>query len=221
MKVFIMGMHRSGTSLVTGILQRCGLHVGTNLLMHAKDNPKGHYEEKRFLNLNNQLLIRNGGSWHSPPHSISYQGLRKPMIEFLGREEWKREFVGWKDPRICLTFPLWHELIQPEKIKIVYTIRPLEEVAQSLVHRDGRTYGMTYRKALELGRYYGRHAHAHSHRKGCSQFVTYFKSYFSERWQVEVEALCEFIGLEQPSPKKMKRIENFITPELRHFKGAS
>ena len=139
------------------------------------------------------------------------------MIEFLKREEWQKEFVGWKDPRICLTFPLWHELIQPEKIKIVYIIRPLEEVAMSLVNRNR----FTYRKALELGRYYGRHAHVHVHRKGCSQFVTYFKSYFSERWQVEVESLCEFIGLPQSSPKKMKRIENFITPDLRHFKGAS
>jgi len=217
MKVFIMGCHRSGTSLVTGILQRCGLHVGTNLLMHAKDNPKGHYEEKRFLNLNNALLIQNGGSWHKPPASISYQKLRTPMIEFLNRKEWKKEFVGWKDPRICLTFPLWHELIYPEKIKIVYVQRPLEEVAQSLVKRNG----FSYRKALELGRFYRRHAHNQIHRKGCSQFATYFKNYFSEHWQVEVKALCEFIGFEQPSPKKTKRIANFITPELRHFKGAS
>lgn len=211
-----MGMHRSGTSLVTGILQRCGLHVGTNLLMHARDNPKGHYEEKRFLNLNNQLLIFNGGSWHKPPDAIAYAGLKPQMKEFLKREEWKREFVGWKDPRICLTFPLWHELIQPEKIKIVHIIRPLEEVAMSLVKRNK----FTYRRSLELGRFYGRHAHSHAHRKGCSQFVTYFKSYFAPRCEVEIEALCEFIGL--PSPKKkMKRIKNFITPELRHFKGSS
>lgn len=210
-----MGMHRSGTSLLTGLLMRCGLHVGTNLLMHAKDNPKGHYEEKRFLNLNNQLLIRNGGSWHKPPHSISYQGSRKDMIEFLAREEWQREFVGWKDPRICLTFPLWHELIYPEKIKILYIIRPLEEIAMSLVKRNG----FSYRKALELGRFYGRHAHANLHRKGVSHFITYFKCFFSERWKLEVEAACEFIGLEPP--KKLKRLENFITPELRHFKGVS
>ena len=208
-------MHRSGTSLVTGILQRCGLHVGTNLLMHAKDNPKGHYEEKRFLNLNNQLLIRNGGSWHSPPHSISYQGLRKPMIEFLGREEWKREFVGWKDPRICLTFPLWHNLIRPENVKIVYIQRPLEEVAQSLVKRNG----FSYRKALELCRFYRRCAHEHLYRPGVSRHVTYFESFFKPTWTLEVEAICEFIGLDMP--KKTKRLENFITPDLRHFKGVS
>lgn len=214
MKVFIMGCHRSGTSLLTGLLKRCGLYVGTNLLMHAKDNPKGHYEEKRFLNLNNALLIQNGGSWHKPPASISYQGMRKPMIEFLGREEWKREFVGWKDPRVCLTFPLWHELIYPEKIKIIYIIRPLEEVAQSLVKRNG----FTYRKALELGRYHGRHAHANLHRKGVSHFVTYFKSYFSPRWKLEIEAICNFIGLDLP--KNLKPLERFITPELRHFTGS-
>jgi len=210
-----MGCHRSGTSLVTGILQRCGLHVGRNLLMHAKDNPKGHYEEKRFLNLNNQLLIRNGGSWHKPPASISYQGLRKSMIEFLNRDEWKREFVGWKDPRICLTFPLWHELIHPEKIKIIYIQRPLEEIAQSLVKRNG----FSYRKALELGRYYRRHAHAQLYRKGVQHQVTYFESFFKPTWKIELEAICEFIGLDMP--ESLTRLEQFITPELRHFKGAS
>lgn len=215
MKVFIMGCHRSGTSLLTGLLKRCGLHVGTKLLMHASDNPKGHYEEKRFLDLNNKILRRNGGDWENPPASISYHGLEPLMLQFLKRDEWKREFVGWKDPRICLTFPLWHELIYPEKIKIILIVRPLEEIAQSLVHRNG----FTYRKALELGRFYGRRSHAHVHRKGCSQFVTYFKTYFTPQWKKEIEDICKFIGLEMP--KKLKPLEKFITPTLRHFKGLS
>ena len=215
MKVFIMGMHRSGTSLVTGLLKRCGLHVGTKLLMHASDNPKGHYEEKRFLDLNNKILRRNGGDWEHPPTSLAYHGLEPLMIQFLKRDEWKREFVGWKDPRICLTFPLWHKLIYPEKIKIIYIIRPLEESAMSLVKRNG----FSYRKALELGRCYGRHAHANLHRKGVSHFITYFKHYFTPRWKLEVEAACKFIGLDPP--KKLKQLERFITPELRHFKGVS
>lgn len=214
MKVFIMGMHRSGTSLLTGLLNKCGLHVGTKLLMHAKDNPKGHFEEKRFLNLNNQLLIRNGGSWHSPPKSIAYHGLRKAMIEFLNRDEWQREFVGWKDPRICLTFPLWHELIYPEKIKVVQIQRPLEDVASSLVARNG----FSYRKALELCRYYIRHANANVHRKGVTRIMTNFDVFFSTGWRSELEAICDFIGL--PFPENTKPLERFITPDLRHLKGS-
>ena len=136
MKIFIMGMHRSGTSLVTGLLQRCGLYLGNNLLMTAKDNPKGHYEDRKFINLNNQLLLNNGGHWRNPPEALNYGGIRKKMERFL--DSWPTDrLVGFKDPRICITFPLWYNLIHPEPIKVVYVSRPFVEIAQSLKARNG------------------------------------------------------------------------------------
>jgi len=101
MKIFILGMHRSGTSMVTGILNKCGLYLGSNLLMGARDNPTGHFEDRRFINLNNQILKRNGGSWHNPPEKI----IRWPRVEmkdFVNSWDIGR-LVGWKDPRTCIT----------------------------------------------------------------------------------------------------------------------
>ena len=79
MKIFVMGMHRSGTSMVTGILSRCGMKIGKNLLMGAKDNPKGDFEDRRFININNDILIRNKGRWDSPPLDMNYVNQKERM----------------------------------------------------------------------------------------------------------------------------------------------
>jgi len=214
MKIFVMGMHRSGTSMVTGILSRCGMNIGGNLLMGARDNPKGHFEDRRFMNINNDLLIKNGGRWHSPPKSISYRGdLRNKMKRFLDLPEWKEGIVGWKDPRICITFPLWYPLITPESIRVVFVYRPINEIAASLQKRNGFRIG----KGKVLAREYIRRAFGNvKGLKNVNYFITYYHSYFHS-WRTELEELVEFLGLEIPKCEE-KWIENFIDDGLRHHR---
>jgi len=213
MKIFVMGMHRSGTSMITGILSRCGMKIGKNLLMGAKDNPKGHFEDRRFININNDLLIKNGGRWDSPPQIVSYRNSRHRMVEFLDLPEWKVKNVGWKDPRICITFPLWYKLITPEPIRVVFVYRPIPEIAESLRKRNG----FNKSKGMNLAREYIKRAFGNV--KGlrkCNYFITYYHSYFHS-WRTELEELVEFLGLEIPKNEE-KWIENFIDDGLRHFR---
>src|SRR5262249_37801388 len=56
--VIIVGMHRSGTSMITGILQDLGLFVGYNL---DENN-----EPLFFANLNNWLLRQCAAEWDFP-----------------------------------------------------------------------------------------------------------------------------------------------------------
>ena len=44
----ILGMHRSGTSLVANWLHDCGLHVGDRLLEGTFANEKGYFEDLIF-----------------------------------------------------------------------------------------------------------------------------------------------------------------------------
>jgi hypothetical protein len=207
MKIFIMGMHRSGTSLVTGLLQRCGLFLGDNLLMTAKDNPRGHYEDRKFINLNNQLLLKNGGHWKSPPDAVNFLGKQPAMQKFLSG--WPSDkLVGWKDPRVCITFPLWHKLIHPEKIKVVYVNRPQDEIAMSLNVRNG----IPLPAGKKLCNLYHKAAWANvTGRAGVQTFNTYFHSYF-ENWEPELEAMLSFVGL--PMPADRDKLKKFIAPSL-------
>ena len=66
--VFVLGMHRSGTSLVTGVLHLGGVHLGPpERLMEPKaENESGFWENLDLFALNESLLSFLGGSWSKP-----------------------------------------------------------------------------------------------------------------------------------------------------------
>ncbi len=69
MPIAIVGMHRSGTSMLTRMLHLAGLELGPvdKLMGPAFDNPDGFWENLEFVHINELLLHHFGGSWSSPP----------------------------------------------------------------------------------------------------------------------------------------------------------
>jgi hypothetical protein len=143
MPVSILGMHRSGTSMVALLLAECGLYLGLerDLMPPAPDNPAGFGENVRFVELNERLLAALGGTWDSVPdfgpgwlESPGVTSLRAPaerlIQSFAGFEPW-----GWKDPRSSLTFPFWERIAG--RLEVVVCIRDPLEVALSLQRRNG------------------------------------------------------------------------------------
>ncbi len=67
--VCVLGMHRSGTSLTTRVLNLLGVYLGSDDSTLASDrlNAKGYWEHESILEINDELLARFDGSWHAPP----------------------------------------------------------------------------------------------------------------------------------------------------------
>jgi len=96
MPICIAGMHRSGTSMVARLLRDCGLYLGPEEeLGFDVRNGEPHWENVRFVELNDEILNRLGGSWHNPPkfragpfqfHSEQMEpdADRVPMGNFVG-----------------------------------------------------------------------------------------------------------------------------------------
>jgi len=63
--IAVIGMHRSGTSMVTKALETLGVELGQQLLMAANDNQKGFYEDKSIVDLNDRILEYAGMAWYS------------------------------------------------------------------------------------------------------------------------------------------------------------
>ena len=55
-QIVVLGMHRSGTSLLSSILRRMGVNMGTNFLNEDYWNPYGYWEDKDFLWINKGIL---------------------------------------------------------------------------------------------------------------------------------------------------------------------
>lgn len=163
--LFIVGMHRSGTSALCAALAACGASFGDNLLAPmAGVNDEGFWEDAEVVALNEALLASVDSAWYAPSaRAVSGDWPAAAMDEFAGQAAvvLRRGFGGGalqvvKDPRFCLTLPLWlaASAAQGIKARVCTALRPPLEVANSLLRRDGFPLGYSlrldvmYRQAL-------------------------------------------------------------------------
>ncbi|MBF89938.1 MAG: hypothetical protein CMG75_09880 [Candidatus Marinimicrobia bacterium] len=157
MIVIVVGMHRSGTSAVAGILHLHGISMGSEKTFRPKalpQNPKGFYENYDFRRLSDKILNRSGYKVKSfnviIPEKIVADKYNAKMRRLIERQELELNHWGWKDPRICLTLNCWLELLDSMgllyKTKIVYTYRRADSVSNSLIRRNS----LTYKQAINL-----------------------------------------------------------------------
>ena len=133
----VVGMHRSGTSMVSSFLQELGVNMGEEQLDSGKEG--GYGEDIEFLELNKEILRAAGGDWKEPP---TFQRINEVGRQFSGRiknlvetRNKKYKKWGWKDPRNCLTAHLYHPfLLDP---KYVYVSRNFYDIDLSLNKRNG------------------------------------------------------------------------------------
>lgn len=141
-QLVVLGMHRSGTSVVSGVLERLGLFLGRpDQVLHSDDaNPTGYWERLDVLNINQRLMGRRfSDAYQVGPLALgAFGGAREPDLSRAARAVVAELDAqgAWlmKDPRMCLTLPFWRPLLTAPACLIV-TRHPLE-IAQSLATRD-------------------------------------------------------------------------------------
>ena len=135
-QLVVCGMHRSGTSLVTSILKRAGLHVGDRLDAGEVGNPHGHFEDLAFRGFHEDMLAASGHSCFTiddalRPAMDSPAGL---LARRLVEERAHLPLWGWKDPRTCLFLDFWDALLPAASYLFLY--RHPVDVALSLCRRN-------------------------------------------------------------------------------------
>lgn len=157
--IFVLGMHRSGTSALCAALSASGVSFGDHLLQAmAGVNEEGFWEDAGVVALNEQLLARTGSAWYVRATSLGewdsaeYSDLRESAKGLLARGFGDKPLQAVKDPRFCLTLPFWlaccDELGIATRVSVIGRA-PLE-VARSLEKRDGFPLGY----GLRLYRFY-------------------------------------------------------------------
>jgi hypothetical protein len=147
--VLIVGMHRSGTSCCAGSLQEAGLFLG-NVNEQAPHNAKGNRENRAIMDLNNDILQANGGSWFDPPSSITWSAEHKARRDELIQEYPTDKIWGFKDPRTLVVIEGWLEAL-PNTCCVGSFRHPLA-VAMSLKQRNK----FPREKSLEIWSKYNR-----------------------------------------------------------------
>jgi len=147
MIISVVGMHRSGTSAVAGILHLNGILMGSNKTFRPKpllQNPKGFYENYDFRKVNDRILSYQNYDVKSYsldiPEVEATGRLRRKMRHLLSKYATEYQNWGWKDPRTCLTLNLWlnelKELGLMKETRILMVVRNEVSVARSLFRRN-------------------------------------------------------------------------------------
>lgn len=142
----VLGMHRSGTSLLAALLCKAGADAPKQLMAGRADNPTGHWESWPLYLLDDELLSVLGLSWDSTLGiSAELLGSTKAerflprYIDVLREEYGRSDLLCAKDPRLCRIFPILRRALEDENIApscVLIARHPLE-VAASLRNRDG------------------------------------------------------------------------------------
>lgn len=134
--VAVLGMHRSGTSCLTGSLQHAGLFLG-DCHTWNKHNEKGNRENQKFVDLHDAILAANGGAWDMPPDTVVWKDEhiawgRELLVAHAGEPNF-----GFKDPRGLLVIDGWKNIYP--KIEFIGIYRHPNAVAKSLEKRSSKT----------------------------------------------------------------------------------
>jgi len=139
---FVLGMHRSGTSALTGMLDGNCFNVPQDQFdVDVGNNDLGFKESKEVVHINNVIL---GGErkWKEIKNFdiLDFGQEKKNFVSnlldvFLSKN--KKPLI--KDPRLCITFPIWKEYMDVNNIEydVVTIFRHPLEVSKSLYRRNG------------------------------------------------------------------------------------
>ena len=218
--LIVLGMHRSGTSAFTGILDLLGVNLGTKMLETQPDNPTGFFENKYVVLANDCVLETLNSAWDDTyPLPQDWLGrfegsqLQVDIRSFLRTDIVDDQLYALKDPRLCRLLPLWLPLLSAEDVFPHFSIiirNPLE-IAESLSLRNG----FSTEKSLVLWMQYMLDAERHT--RHLPRGFIKFESLLNDP-QKSVETAFRNTGLELPNPSNLtgQNLSHFLDGNLRH-----
>jgi hypothetical protein len=216
--VFVLGMHRSGTSTATRLINLFGVPMCAeeDLKPTTPDNPRGYWESESLTNFNDRILAAVGCDWTCPPilgpgweADPALDPLYDQAAGLFRRLHPTDQWV-WKDPRNCLTFAFWARCLDVRSVVLLVHRNPLE-VAASLGVRDG----MEKLDSLALWERYLRLALASASR--LPTLVTDYSDLLSDpvEWCKQAREFLESAGVATSSLDQEEAL-GFVDAGLRH-----
>jgi capsular polysaccharide biosynthesis protein len=146
--ILVLGMHRSGTSALTRVLNLMGAAVPADVISADAHNKAGYWEPSRLNALHEKMLAEAGSRWDDW-RAFNFDNLAGPrrrfyrseILKLLEQEYGRAPLFVLKEPRICRFVPLYADILASVGVDTRY-ILPLRNplaVAASLTKRDGFT----------------------------------------------------------------------------------
>ena len=143
----VLGPYRSGTSLISRIIQKLGANPGPEgeLFEPTDWNPSGYIQRPDITAFNTKLIINAGGSLSEPPSPEIIAERTDPKVFAELDLTWtlppNNPLI--KDPRFCSTLLTWQRcgIFKNHQLALIRITRNLEtNTASALAHYDVKNY---------------------------------------------------------------------------------
>jgi hypothetical protein len=220
--IIVLGMHRSGTSLLAEVVGRWGAYAGNaqHLIAPGRANKRGFWEFEPLVTFNRVLLASLDSDWCVPPPEEA-----EVLMEKRASQGWFKsrahELIShmdacgtawfWKDPRLSILLPFWKPLLDAT---YVISVRNPTEVALSLYKRNG----LPTSAGLLLWQHYLLSLLRHTHDVKRKLFVRY--DLLVGRSESEFRRLVRFLNKHcengHADKGQLERMMSVVVPELNH-----
>lgn len=230
--LFVLGMHRSGTSALTRVLNLSGATLPLDLYPAGIGNERGHWEPAGAVELNDAILAAAGTSvnglagpdddWFRTPTAM---GFLRQITKLYQAQYGEASLSVIKDPRLSLVLPLWRVALESLGVqcKVVMAVRNPVEVAQSMTRRQAlagqlEPWPMDRGGLLWLG--YSLAAERHS--RGLPRSICHYDDLLSD-WRKVLAQIETDLDLKWPivADKAAAEIDDFLCVSQRHFTMAN
>jgi hypothetical protein len=221
----VLGMHRSGTSALAGVLSHLGVEMGSSLMPAQKSvNEKGFWEQEEIVAIHDRLLQYHGLSWDDPRHlpqdwwleEFSQQCLEE-ICSILIEDMKASSLWAIKDPRMCRLLPLWQLVFSRLEIEpcFLFIVRNPLEVAASLNARDAMP------RDLALLLWFQHNLEAIEGTVGCRRRFFEYGQLLTQGEDLVRVGLKECSITLDRSVRVSDEQENFLTARLRHHAASA
>ena len=215
--IFVLGMHRTGTSAMTGLLTLAGASAGRDLLPPNNANPKGFFENVKVVGLNNKILKLLDSAWDDmrplPPDwwkAAQFAGCEQDIRDLLV-SEFNGVLPVIKDPRLCKTLPLWLQAMTALGGKPLFVLCARSPAA--VVQSEKVMKGLPALQSLLLYLDYSLHAEIHT--RGHPRVAVAYPDLLAD-WCTVLKRIATTLGLSLPvdDPAFLAAADDFISQGL-------
>lgn len=214
--LFVLGTQRSGTSALARVLSMCGGTLPAGMCGADAGNPRGYWEPRDAIMLNETILRRHGSHWCDPTLRLQEKG----AFNAKDKSAHIAKIAGYltslpaapllviKEPRITSLSALWFEAarLADYDVAAVIAVRHPHEVTLSMAHwRVSPTLASAlWLKANLL---------AERHTRDVPRaFIDYAN--LVDDWHREMKRICAALPIELNTANE-DEIKEFLSPSLR------
>ena len=222
--LFVLGLGRSGTSALTRVLSLCGGSLPAGLLGATASNPRGCWEPRTAVHLNQAILRRHGSSAYDLTLRLHEEGALDDEEKAACLAKIRAflttlpvaPLVVIKEPKITAVSGMWFEAARMAGFDIaaVVAVRHPQEVIASFARRTNRQYYVQVSPELASAWWLKFALLAESDTRGLPRvFVEYAN--LLENWRREVKRISAALAIDLNN-RDEGAIDEFLSPNLRH-----